>query len=161
VISAGGRYVAFVSGQADIVPNDTNDDSDVFLRDRDTDVDGVYDELGAVSTVAMSVTPSGATGNRWSEEPMISDDGRYLTFTTASTDIIPNGAADDLVFVDRTTGQRSRLNATVNGTRVGFFSPAAQSGDARRVAFVSPAGNLVPGDINDGTGLYVRTTPAR
>jgi Tol biopolymer transport system component len=37
VISPNGRYVAFSSNAANLVSNDTNNDYDVFLHDRDTD----------------------------------------------------------------------------------------------------------------------------
>ena len=76
-ISADGRFVAFYSGASNLVPGDTNQHCeldifgqpictnarDCFVRDRDTDEDGIYDEPGAVSTVRVSVTTSGAQGN--------------------------------------------------------------------------------------------------
>ena len=51
-ISATGRFVAFRSLATNLVAGDTNDAADVFLRDRDTDADGVFDEPGAVATTA-------------------------------------------------------------------------------------------------------------
>src|SRR5688500_16203804 len=48
-ISDGGRFVAFVSTSTNLVAGDTNGFVDVFLRDRDADADGVFDEAGAVS----------------------------------------------------------------------------------------------------------------
>lgn len=47
-ISAGGRYVTFTSGASNLVSGDTNGKWDVFVRDRDADTDGVFDEPGAV-----------------------------------------------------------------------------------------------------------------
>ena len=51
-ISALGRYVAFISEATNLVDGDTNGVADVFIRDRDTDADGIFDESGAVSTRA-------------------------------------------------------------------------------------------------------------
>ena len=47
-MSANGRFVAFTSFATNLVAGDTNNERDVFLRDRDTDADGIFDEAGAV-----------------------------------------------------------------------------------------------------------------
>src|SRR3989442_4426832 len=65
VISADGRYVAFESEAANLVPNDTNGVSDVFVRD-----------LQSGTTTLLSVNHSGtAAGNGASTSPLISADG--------------------------------------------------------------------------------------
>ena len=55
-ISNDGRFVAFVSTSTNLlgVGNDTNGIVDVFVHDRDTDSDGIFDEVGAISTTRMS-----------------------------------------------------------------------------------------------------------
>src|SRR5205085_3939958 len=58
-----GRYVTFYSEAANLVSGDANDKGDIFLRDRDTDNDSLFDEAGAVSTERMSVTDDGLEGN--------------------------------------------------------------------------------------------------
>ena len=52
-ISGTGRYVVFASTATNFVAGDTNGVSDIFLRDRDADADGVFDEAGAVSTTRL------------------------------------------------------------------------------------------------------------
>ena len=74
-MSATGRFVAFMSFASNLVPNDTNGERDVFLRDRDTDADGVFDEPGAVATIRVSER-QGLQANGASEEPAITADGR-------------------------------------------------------------------------------------
>ena len=59
-LSATGRFVAFLSFASNLVPGDTNGVADIFLRDRDTDADGVFDEPGAVSTIRVSQAGAGA-----------------------------------------------------------------------------------------------------
>ena len=53
-LSQNGRFVAFLSFASNLVPGDTNGVADIFLRDRDTDGDSVFDEAGAVSTIRVS-----------------------------------------------------------------------------------------------------------
>ena len=57
--SADGRHVALQLERADLVAGDTNGVLDLFVRDRDTDADGVFDEPGAVRTIRVSVGPAG------------------------------------------------------------------------------------------------------
>src|SRR6187402_1174706 len=80
-MSATGRFVAFTSFASNLVAGDTNDVQDVFLRDRDTDADGVFDEPGAVSTVRVSQRGA-IQGNGGSNEAAITADGRYVVFTS-------------------------------------------------------------------------------
>src|SRR5215510_9179361 len=59
-ISANGRFVVFASTATNLVAGDTNGVSDIFLRDRDPDADGVFHEAGAVSTTRISAGPGAA-----------------------------------------------------------------------------------------------------
>ena len=63
LLGGSGRFVAFSSWASNLVANDTNGAIDVFVRDRDVDADGVYDEPGAVTTTRMSVSSGGAQGD--------------------------------------------------------------------------------------------------
>ena len=62
-ISSSCRYVAFSSVASNLVPNDTNAAIDVFVHDRDSDVDRIFDEPGSISTWRVSVDSSGAQGS--------------------------------------------------------------------------------------------------
>ncbi len=88
-ISSAGRYVAFSSDASNLVPGDTEGTVDVFVRDRD---------LGATRRVSVSST--GAQGNRISFEPAISSAGRYVAFSSAASNLVPGDTNDSLdVFV--------------------------------------------------------------
>lgn len=106
-ISADGRYVAFGSDASNLVAGDGNGTRDVFVHDRDTDSDGVFDEPGAIATVQMSVATDGTKGNQESTQPRMTADGRYVAFIGGSTNLVSgdsNGRWD--VFVrDRDTDQ--------------------------------------------------------
>ena len=90
-VSSDGRYVAFQS-EADLVLPD-NGFIDIFVHDRDDDEDGTYDEVGSVSTVRVSVDSAGSQGDNHSYSPSISSDGRYVTFESRSTNLVPGGSS--------------------------------------------------------------------
>jgi Tol biopolymer transport system component len=89
-ISADGRYVAFSSWSDNLVGEDTNEESDAFIHDRDTDEDGIFDEPGAISTFRVSVASDGTElKGEVDGAPDISADGRYVTFEYISTGADP------------------------------------------------------------------------
>ncbi|MEZ4635943.1 MAG: hypothetical protein R2856_13440 [Caldilineaceae bacterium] len=88
-ISADGRHVAFVSFASNLVSGDTNGIKDIFVHDRDTDTDGVFDEVGAVRTVRVSAGADGAEANGVSYDPSFSGDGRYVAFWSAASNLVP------------------------------------------------------------------------
>ena len=71
-IDHSGRVVAFRSGATNLVPGDTNGASDIFVRDRDADGDGIFDEPDAVATTRVSVATGGAQADAGSEQPALS-----------------------------------------------------------------------------------------
>jgi Tol biopolymer transport system component len=153
-VSADGRYVAFVSNATNLVPGDTNADADIFVRDR---VSG--------TTVRASVNSSEWEVDGASSSPVISADGRFVAFSSNSNDLIGplafdfNGVSD--VFVrDLVNGATSRVSvsATAEGNG-GSFSPSI-SADGRFVAFSSSASNLVAGDTNGDSDIFVRDRTA-
>ncbi|WP_217628659.1 TolB family protein [Micromonospora humi] len=146
-ISGDGRWVVFESTASNLVPGDTNDAPDVFLRD-----------LRRAVTSRVSVSSTGAQGQGVSSDPAISADGRYAAFSSWSPSLVPgdtNGVED--VFVrDLATGVTRRVSVTAGGVQgdSSSYQPAI-SGDGRRVAFVSGASNLVPGDTNGTEDVFL------
>jgi Tol biopolymer transport system component len=139
-VSSDGRYVVFVSGASNLVSGDTNNSEDVFLRDR---------LLG--TTVRVSVATGGAQGNRGGYQPAMSADGRYVAFTSWSTDLVSgdtNNTGD--VFVrDLLAGTTARVSLGAGGAQSnGASMQPSISNDGRYVAFNSVASNLVTGDTN-------------
>jgi Tol biopolymer transport system component len=96
-VSADGRFVVFYSFASNLVDGDTNGLPDVFLRDRDTDADGMFDEAGAVATTRLNLGPGGAqsSGGFLEGRPAITPDGRYVTFVSSAPNLLPG--ADPLV----------------------------------------------------------------
>ncbi|MGB6836460.1 MAG: signal peptidase I [Dehalococcoidia bacterium] len=147
VISADGRFVAFVSAAGNLVPDDTNGQSDVFVHDRQT---------GA--TERVSVDSAGNQANASSDTPAISADGRFVAFVSAAPNLVPDdtNAESDIFVHDRETGITTRLSVDSEGNQADGSSHApAISADGRFVAFVSAASNLVPGDTNAESDVFV------
>jgi Tol biopolymer transport system component len=136
-ISADGRFVVFESEATNLVPDDGNDASDVFVHDRLTG-----------RTSRASVKPGGGEADGGSGRPAISADGRFVTFRSDASNLVPddtNGKTD--VFVhDRKTGRTERVSVESGGGEGdGPSSGASISADGRFVAFESQARDLVDG----------------
>jgi Tol biopolymer transport system component len=118
----------------------------------------------AAATTRISSTGGGAAADGRSELPGLSADGRYATFTSDATNLVPVGPLhfQSNVFVkDRKTGAVDIVSvspAGVEGNRSSgeFLIPAPVTPDGRFVAFDSDAFNLVPGDTNNLTDVFLR-----
>ena len=146
-ISADGRHVAFRSYASNLVPGDTNDMGDIFVHDRQTG-----------ETTRVSVDSAGSEGNGWSEYPSISADGRFVAFESYASNLVPVDTNDTMdIFVhDRQTGTTERVSVASDGSEGDSDSySSAISADGRFVAFESGASNLVPGDSNEMTDIFV------
>jgi Tol biopolymer transport system component len=130
------------------VSGDTNGVADVFVRDVRNGV-----------TRRMSLTPAGRPADASSEAVSISADGRIVAFASNAANLVAgdtNGTRD--VFArDRWTGVTRLVSVTSGGGLADANSSGpAVSGDGSRIAFSSDATNLVPGDTNDATDVFIR-----
>jgi Tol biopolymer transport system component len=158
-LSAHGRYVAFESSATNLVAHDTNRLGDVFVRDRRTG-----------KTTRVSVDSRGRQGggdrtNNGSNAPAISANGRYVAFHSADSNLVrgDTNRVFDIFVHDRRTGSTVRVSVGDDGTQANAESlgPPSVSSDGRYVAFASLASNLVAGDANDITDVFVRDLSAR
>jgi hypothetical protein len=147
-ISADGRYVAFDSAASNLVPGDTNDNIDVFVHDR---------ELG--TTTRVSVDSAGGQGDDFCDTSSISADGRFVAFSSMSTNLVPGDTnnASDMFLHDRELGTTIRVSVDSSGGQADGESGGwlSISSDGQYVAFLSNATNLVPGDTNDSSDVFV------
>jgi hypothetical protein len=135
-ISADGRYVAFTT----VFPI-FGDLWNVYIHDRVT---------GTSTQVRDGTQENDNTGS-----PALSADGRYIAFDSVAVD--PNGTNNDVWVRDRVTGTTTRVSVATDGTRANNISQRpAISVDGRSVAFTSEASNLVAGDTNAKTDVFVR-----
>lgn len=147
VSSESGRYVAFVSDASNLVADDGNGAHDVFVADRTT---------GTITAVSVGV--SGRTADGDSHSPSISGDGRYVAFVSSASDLVAGDAAGhhDVFVRDLVGGTTSRLSNAVSGVPAnGDSSAPAISLDGSTVAFSSLASDLVAGDSNGVSDVFV------
>ena len=109
-------------------------------------------------TERVSVASDGTEGNNSSSGPAISADGRHVAFNGTASNLVPGDTNwDNDIFVhDRATGATQWVSMASDGTEANGFSLApSMSSDARYVAFLSGASNLVPGDTNGRNDVFV------
>jgi Tol biopolymer transport system component len=113
----------------------------------------------------LSVSSTGEQGDGGSFSAATSADGRLTAFVSHASNLVPgdgNGRCDTFVR-DAGAGTTTRISVTAAGAEStdGFQCGApAVSGDGRYVAFVSDAGDLVPGDTNGSLDVFVRDREA-
>ncbi|MBU0718835.1 MAG: hypothetical protein KJ749_11345 [Planctomycetes bacterium] len=168
-ISADGRFVAFASDSSDLVSDDTNNEADIFVRDRQTG-----------QTRRVSVDSSGVQGDApgsyhsWRGACTISGNGLFVAFVSDAPNLVPDdtNSAFDLFVHDVTARQTIRASVDSTGAQADADSHlVAISADGRLVAFASRASNLV-GPLDgadsgafvhdrdaDGNGVFDETCP--
>jgi hypothetical protein len=147
--STNGQYVLFESAASNLVPNDTNNATDVFVRN-----------LVTTQTVLVSAKSNGAPGNRDSSGSAMTSDGHFVAFLSSAFDLVANdvnGIAD--VFVrDLQTGAMTLVSVgakSVSGLVQPSLTSPEISDDGRYVLFTSPGTNLVANVLTTNE-LYLR-----
>lgn len=148
-LSADGRYVAFFSGANNLVLNDTNNATDIFLHDLETGQtervsvfsDGEEIKFGAMDSIVSN---------------FISADGRLVTFSTVNPDRPGQYPVIDVYLHDRQTGQTTLVSTDENGSsgNLDSYSPSISAAGSS-VSFSSAARNLVPSDTNGMIDIFV------
>ena len=165
-ISGDGRRVAFQSAATDLT-GDTlpANKSQIFIRDRDFDENGVFDETGLEKAVTTLVSKSsgGAAGDDHSTYAAISGNGRYVVFQSrARLDPLldpktyAEGGREDVYVHDLQRGSTTLVSVAPDGTKGnGDSGGPSISADGNAVVFGSNSTNLVPGVT--GGQIYLRT----
>ena len=148
VFSPDGSKIAFDSNLSNLVAGDTNNTTDIFIKD-----------LATGTVTRVSVDGAGAQLNGGSFLPVFSPDGSKIAFYSDATNLVAgdtNGLSD--IFIkDLATGAVTRVSVDANGAQANavtfhlVFSP-----DGSRIVFSSSASNLVPGDTNGQSDLFIK-----
>lgn len=147
-VSADGNRVAFASSDAAVVTGDNNSVDDVFVRD-----------IGAGTTVRVSLSDTGAELDDFSEGPAISPDGNVVAFSSWATNVVAGFSpyAEQMYVRNLSSGTTIAVSRGFDGMTGNDDSySAALSTDGRYVAFESGAGNLVTDDSGGGLDFFVR-----
>ncbi len=152
-ISADGSCVAFSSWSSNLVPGDTDTNVDVFVRN-----------LVSGYTTRVSVTPSGADGSNDAIEPSLSATGRYVAFSSNSTNLVAGDVNDrsDVFVRDMVNGVTALVSLSASGEQgtttewTDESNTPSISADGLTVAFQSLCDNLVANDTNGTRDIFVR-----
>jgi Tol biopolymer transport system component len=149
-LSRDGDVVAFVSSATNLVLGDTNGVEDIFVHDQKTG-----------QTERVSVSSDGTEADLFSDRfpPVLDRGGRFVAFESLATNLVSGDTNDtvDIFLRDRRNLTTVRVSVGAAGAEADSFSTApAMSADARYIAFVSNATNLVAGDTNGFQDVFVR-----
>jgi Tol biopolymer transport system component len=155
-LSADGRYVAFTSAAWNLDPVDSLSDNerDIFVRD-----------LRTQRTALAGRSQSGAKGNKSSQLPALSGDGRYMVFSTDAHNFDPvdRDYRNDLYVRDLraalpSPGRRPR-SRILSVRRTGGFSVKGRADDDGEVQVVevSLTRRLPGGRCQRWNAVWVRT----
>jgi len=149
-LSSNGQFVAFTSAASNLAPGDDNRINDIFVRD----------VAGGVTRLVSANIDGTGSGNGASTAPLISEDGRFVIFESAASNLVTNdfNGTNDVFVHDLITGVTSLVSMNAGGTASGNgpSSQPSMSADGRFVAFVSMATNLTAGVTNRLSEVYVR-----
>ena len=133
-VSTNGQFVVFQSDASNLVPNDTNGVTDIFVRD-----------LVAGTTTLVSVSTNGGPANGASTDPVMTPDGRYVAFISSASNLVPgdtNGIPD--VFVrDLVAGTNCLVSV---GAFLALRQPQLDHGHASHHAGWPVCGVFQPGN---------------
>lgn len=152
-ISDDGRFVAFDTSSPNLVSNDNNAAYDVFVRDTTSQIT----EL--TSSILPSLPALSANGPSSLSGYPISTNGRYVAFYSEASNLVPNDTNGfrDVFIHDRISGTNVLVSVAVGGAGAnGLSTEPSISADGRYVAFSSTATNLVSGDTNKFSDVFVR-----
>jgi Ca2+-binding RTX toxin-like protein len=147
-MSADGRYVVYQSASTNLVGGDGNGFADVFLRDT---VSG--------TTTLVSTATGGTQGNNISSLPLITDDGRYVIFTSIANNLVAGDSNTvlDVFMRDTLTGTTTRVSTASDGSQANGASQNVDvTGNGAFIGFQSAANNLVAGDSNGFGDVFVK-----
>jgi Tol biopolymer transport system component len=157
IISADGRYVVFASTANNLTLGSGNTpilsrvlgSMNVFVRDRTNQ-----------TTTLVSVNAAGTGGGNGDSLPRgISTNGQYVLFESTASNLVANdiNTANDVFVRDLVHGTTTLVSVNTNGFSGNLpSSSSVMTPDGRYVAFSSLATNLVPGDTNRITDIFVR-----
>jgi len=144
-IDRTGSIAVFASSASNLVPGDTNNVSDIFIRFPDT-------------SLRRIMAHNGAEPNGPSYDPRISSDGNWVVFRSYATNLTPEGGNGNAqIYLYSIPENRIWLISRNSAGQLGnadSHSPSV-SQDGMFVAFASLASNLVSGDTNNEPDIFI------
>lgn len=138
-VTPDGRYVVFASNATNLVAGDLNHGFDIFLHDV---------VAGTTERISVNSDEMGANGN--SHDPVVSDDGRYVAFSSLARnlDVRDDNSKPDVFVRDRLSGTTELVSVNNRGeignNGSGWGTSLDMSADGRFIVFDSASSNLTP-----------------
>jgi hypothetical protein len=145
-ITPDGRYIAFTAS-ANFAADDTNNQDDVYIRD-----------LTANTTTRVSLNDDGTQSAVGSTGGVLSDDAQVVAFASSSTTLTAddNNIFEDIFVRDRAAGTTTRVSRNNLGAVTNNHSSFPRmSANGRYVVFQSSASNLIFGDSNVHSDIFI------
>jgi hypothetical protein len=150
-ISGDGRFVAFVSSSANLVPS-VSVFPQIYLRDV---------QLGVTSLVSQDNSSNQASSGVAALSPSISGDGRFVAFVSSSANLVPSVSVFPQIYLRdlqlSVVGLVSQDNSPVPVEGNKLSSEPSVNANGRFVAFSSLSTNL--GAVSGNQQIYVRAMP--
>jgi Tol biopolymer transport system component len=154
-ISGDGQFVAFTSQASNLVAGFTpapNQPTEVFRRD-----------LGAAATVLVSAQSDGSPNLTASALPGISRDGRMVAYVQLGSIVsvaTSDRQATSVLLRDVVAGATALISVNLAGNpSVSYSLSPHVAGLGRYVVFASTGSDLVAGDGNEVTDVFIRDLP--
>jgi hypothetical protein len=143
-LSGDGRYLVFVG---DFDPDLDQAKMPVWLRDRDSDGNGVFDEPGTSTTTQVSQSTFGDYSLQWLSEVAISNDGRWIAYTAETHADDGHFIGTHIYLYDPAYGTTALIDRTTVGTVDEYsYASGPDFSDAGHLAYSSNANNLTESD---------------
>jgi hypothetical protein len=156
-LSADGRLLAFSSNATNLIVGDNNGSGDIYLRDLQT---------GVVTRLSNPV--GGGEADSHSFWPTLTPDGRWCVFRSEASNLVAgdtNNSMDAFVCAI-SSGIVTRVSVRSGGFQSvgsGPFTPGVGqpsiSDDGRLVCFNSLFDDLIAGDVNNNSDVFVHYRP--
>lgn len=150
-ISGNGRFVVFASKASNLVRNNENRNTDIFVLDTQASLQVLE---------RVSVSTGGDEGRYGSQFASISADGRYVAFWSGANNLVDNdtNGEEDIFIRDRESGTTAMVSITDGGAQFaeGVKPMIDMSADGNLIAFASDSLDVVAGDTNDVSDIFLR-----
>jgi Tol biopolymer transport system component len=145
-ITPDGSRVLFVAWGDTLVPGDTEDTPDIFMKDLRTE-----------AITRVNTRPDGTVADAQPYQPSVSADGRYVVFSSLASNLVRHDSnnVDDVFLKDVVSGAVVRLSERFGRQGNNFSVAPTISADGRTVVFATLATNLSPTAATPSSELLV------
>jgi len=151
-VSESGQLIAFASNSNNLVTDDVNVATDIFVRDT---------QLNTTRRVSVNSAGEAPLDNfQPSADPMISGDGSIVVFSSYSSNLtdVDTGPFSNIYRHSLLTSVTTLVSMGTGGMAEGDSAVPSVTEDGRLIVYSSLAGNLVDNDTNELFDIFIFDT---